>query len=151
MRTDIWVQDSQFHSLNTRLPFRLFGRQSKVRNRCLTWPPIDAQRCCVSDFIKQNPDLVAPGNAMQFLSDDNGNTYNRCHCTYYAPLCVCMISHWNSTSVWSNFEIGDLDFWRGEAYSKFFDFLDEAGGFYYEVNFFFKCKFLKPDRMTIPG
>jgi alpha 1,2-mannosyltransferase len=35
--------------------------------------------------------------------------------------------------VWSNFEIGDLDFWRGEAYSKFFDFLDQKGGFYYEV------------------
>lgn len=35
--------------------------------------------------------------------------------------------------VWSNFEIGDLELWRGEAYSKFFDFLDEKGGFYYEV------------------
>lgn len=35
--------------------------------------------------------------------------------------------------VWSNFEIGDLDFWRGEAYSKFFEFLDSKGGFYYEV------------------
>lgn len=33
---------------------------------------------------------------------------------------------------WSNFEIADLDFWRGEAYSKFFDFLDSKGGFYYE-------------------
>lgn len=38
-------------------------------------------------------------------------------------------------TVWSNFEIGDLEFWRGEAYSKFFDFLDEKGGFYYEVLF----------------
>lgn len=36
-------------------------------------------------------------------------------------------------AVWSNFEIGDLDFWRGEAYTKFFDFLDKKGGFYYEV------------------
>jgi hypothetical protein len=35
--------------------------------------------------------------------------------------------------VWSNFEIGDLALWRGEAYSKFFDFLDQKGGFYYEV------------------
>lgn len=52
--------------------------------------------------------------------------------------------------VWSNFEIGDLDFWRGEAYMKCkvplslnsmdtnvifvdFEFLDKAGGFYYEV------------------
>lgn len=38
----------------------------------------------------------------------------------------------HNTLVWSNFEIGDLDFWRGEAYSKFFDHLDQAGGFYYE-------------------
>lgn len=36
-------------------------------------------------------------------------------------------------TVWSNFEIGDLDLWRSEAYNKFVDFLDEKGGFYYEV------------------
>ncbi|KAF9005663.1 glycosyltransferase family 15 protein [Cyathus striatus] len=67
----------------------------------------------VKEFIHGNPDLVSPDNAMAFLSDDGGETYNRCH-------------------FWSNFEIGDLDLWRGEAYSKFFDFLDEKGGFYYE-------------------
>jgi hypothetical protein len=33
---------------------------------------------------------------------------------------------------WSNFEIADMDFWRGEAYSKFFEFLEAKGGFYYE-------------------
>lgn len=37
------------------------------------------------------------------------------------------------TAVWSNFEIADMDLWRNEAYSKFFDYLDEQGGFYYEV------------------
>lgn len=26
-----------------------------------------------------------------------------------------------------------MDFWRGEAYSKYFDYLDATGGFYYEV------------------
>jgi Glycolipid 2-alpha-mannosyltransferase len=35
--------------------------------------------------------------------------------------------------VWSNFEIADMDFWRGEAYSKFFEHLEMKGGFYYEV------------------
>jgi hypothetical protein len=35
--------------------------------------------------------------------------------------------------VWSNFEIGDMDLWRGEAYTKFFEFLDKKGGFHYEV------------------
>jgi hypothetical protein len=38
--------------------------------------------------------------------------------------------------VWSNFEIGNLNFWRGEAYMKFFEFLDSKGGFYYEVQQF---------------
>lgn len=36
--------------------------------------------------------------------------------------------------VWSNFEIGDMDFWRGETYMSFFEHLDQAGGFYYEVS-----------------
>lgn len=67
----------------------------------------------VKEFIKEYPDLVHPDNAMAFISDDNGETYNRCH-------------------FWSNFEIGDLDLWRSEGYMKFFDFLDKKGGFYYE-------------------
>jgi len=67
----------------------------------------------VKDFMTAHPELISPDNAMEFVSGDGGVTYNRCH-------------------FWSNFEIGDLDFWRGEAYSKFFDYLDKAGGFYYE-------------------
>ncbi|KAK7036092.1 glycosyltransferase family 15 protein [Favolaschia claudopus] len=67
----------------------------------------------VKDFMKQNPDTVAPDNAMGFLSENGGDGYNMCH-------------------FWSNFEIADLDFWRGPVYMKFFDFLDRTGGFYYE-------------------
>jgi alpha 1,2-mannosyltransferase len=67
---------------------------------------------------------------MNFLSSDGGDTYTRCHCK-------CSIqddlTRLTSILVWSNFEIGDLDFWRSEAYMKFFDFLDRKGGFYYEV------------------
>jgi alpha 1,2-mannosyltransferase len=33
---------------------------------------------------------------------------------------------------WSNFEIGNLDWLRSQAYSDFFDQLDEDGGFFYE-------------------
>ena len=32
--------------------------------------------------MEQNPDLVPPDNGMNFLSDDGGLTYNRCHCTF---------------------------------------------------------------------
>jgi hypothetical protein len=38
-------------------------------------------------------------------------------------------------AVWSNFEIADMDFWRSEAYTKFFEYLENTGGFYYEVSF----------------
>ncbi|KLO10665.1 glycosyltransferase family 15 protein [Schizopora paradoxa] len=67
----------------------------------------------VKEFLEENPGVTPENNAMAFLSDDNGESYNRCH-------------------FWSNFEIGDLDFWRNETYMKFFDFLDQKGGFYYE-------------------
>ncbi|KAF7317718.1 Glycosyltransferase family 15 protein [Mycena kentingensis (nom. inval.)] len=67
----------------------------------------------VREFVKDHPEYVVRDNAMGFLSDDGGETYNRCH-------------------FWSNFEIADLDLWRGEAYTKFFDYLDAKGGFYYE-------------------
>lgn len=36
-------------------------------------------------------------------------------------------------TVWSNFEIADMNFWRAPAYTAFFDYLDSTGGFYYEV------------------
>jgi alpha 1,2-mannosyltransferase len=67
----------------------------------------------VRDFMAAHPEYVADGNAMGFLSDNGGQTYNLCH-------------------FWSNFEIADLDFWRGEAYAAFFEHLDRTGGFYYE-------------------
>ena len=36
-------------------------------------------------------------------------------------------------TVFNNFEIADMDFWRGEAYTAFFNYLDRNGGFYYQV------------------
>jgi len=64
-------------------------------------------------FIKEYPQHIAEGNAMKFLSDDNGESYNHCH-------------------FWSNFEIGNLNFLRSQAYLDFFNYLDQAGGFFYE-------------------
>lgn len=66
----------------------------------------------VQNFAKTNSELVALDNNMRFLTEDNGATYNMCH-------------------FWSNFEIGDMDFFRLPTYSKFFDHLDREGGFYY--------------------
>jgi len=98
-------------------PFLVMQDENKVYGFTISLPEYPATIPtlwnAVKEFINANPDLVSEGNGMDFLSDDGGETYNRCH-------------------FWSNFEIGDLDLWRGEAYSKFFDFLDEKGGFYYE-------------------
>ncbi|KAF8461411.1 nucleotide-diphospho-sugar transferase [Kalaharituber pfeilii] len=67
----------------------------------------------VKDFIKEHPEHIAKDNSMNFISEDNGHSYNLCH-------------------FWSNFEIGDLNFWRSKAYMDFFEHLDKAGGFFYE-------------------
>lgn len=64
-------------------------------------------------FMKKHPEYIAKNNMLDFISDDNGLSYNLCH-------------------FWSNFEIASLDLWRGPAYSAYFDFLDKAGGFFYE-------------------
>ncbi|KAI0298254.1 glycosyltransferase family 15 protein [Russula brevipes] len=67
----------------------------------------------VRDFIAEHPEYIVQNSAMDFISDNGGADYNLCH-------------------FWSNFEIADMDFWRGEAYSAFFEYLDSRGGFYYE-------------------
>ncbi|KAF7794140.1 hypothetical protein EIP86_005271 [Pleurotus ostreatoroseus] len=67
----------------------------------------------VQNFMKEYPQYVSPDNAMAYMSEDGGKSYNLCH-------------------FWSNFEIADMDFWRGEAYTKYFEYLDQTGGFYYE-------------------
>ncbi|CAK5265052.1 unnamed protein product [Mycena citricolor] len=98
-------------------PFLFMQDESKKYGFTISLPEyertIPTLWATVRDFIKEYPELISPENAMGFLSDDGGLTYNNCH-------------------FWSNFEIADLDLWRGEAYTKFFDFLDSRGGFYYE-------------------
>ncbi|KAF2103512.1 glycosyl transferase [Rhizodiscina lignyota] len=64
-------------------------------------------------WMEKHPDQVAEGNSMKFVSDDGGKTYNHCH-------------------FWSNFEIGNLNWLRGQAYMDYFDQLDKDGGFFYE-------------------
>ncbi len=62
------------------------------------------------DYLK-NPQNF--DNLLQFISDDNGRSFNLCH-------------------FWSNFEVADLDFWRSKQYQEYFNYLDKAGGFFYE-------------------
>jgi len=64
-------------------------------------------------FMKAHPEHVVEDNSMGFLSDDGGDTYNHCH-------------------MWSNFEVGNLNWLRSKAYLDFFEALDQDGGFFYE-------------------
>jgi len=97
-----------------------------VRLTCILLPLLT-----IIEFVDTNPELISSDNAINFISDDGGVTYNSCHCKHIFSLSAIITDYPNI--VWSNFEIGNLDFWRSDAYSKFFDFLDEKGGFYYEV------------------
>lgn len=78
------------------------------------WP--ETQR-----FLAANPSYLSDNNMWEWITDDlarpehnkAANGYSTCH-------------------FWSNFEIGDLDFFRGEQYEAYFQHLDRAGGFFYE-------------------
>ncbi len=63
-------------------------------------------------FIAQYPHFIHPDNNLKMFTNADGG-YNLCH-------------------FWSNFEIASLKFLRSEAYMTYFDFLDRAGGFFYE-------------------
>jgi mannosyltransferase len=39
---------------------------------------------------------------------------------------------WSMCHFWSNFEIADLDWFRGNEYEEFFNIIDKDGGIYYE-------------------
>ena len=58
----------------------------------------------VQRFRTEHAGLVAQNNLMPWVTSPEG-AYNLCH-------------------FWSNFEIGNLNFFRTKAYMQFFDFLD---------------------------
>jgi len=64
-------------------------------------------------FAAAHPNLIHPEANLAWLLDPQNCGHNNCQ-------------------VFSNFEIGSLKLWRGEANEAYFDWLDKAGGFYYE-------------------
>lgn len=70
------------------------------------WPRTDA-------FIRASPHLLHPKADLSWLIDTNSSSYNNCQ-------------------FFSNFEIGSLSYWRSSQHQAYFDYLDKAGGFYYE-------------------
>lgn len=69
----------------------------------------------VQDFVKEgdHKKYLDPNNLEDFVATKSLKKYNYCH-------------------FWTNFEISDMDWLRGEAYMNLFNYLDKSGGFYYE-------------------
>lgn len=69
------------------------------------------------NFFAAHPGYLAKDNSLYFLTDQTNNFAE-------SQFCGC--------HMWSNYEVGDLRFWRSKQYLDYFDFLDKAGGFFYE-------------------
>ncbi len=72
------------------------------------------------EFIKLHPNYLNENGAFSWLTNQNlkdrndiTNGYSTCH-------------------FWSNFEIGNMDFFRSKPYNEYFKHLDKSGGFFYE-------------------
>lgn len=73
------------------------------------------------EFIAQHPEYIHENSAREWVEDSKrrpehnkkANGYSTCH-------------------FWSNFEIADMEFWRSKPYEDYFEYLDRAGGFFYE-------------------
>lgn len=76
------------------------------------WETIPTLWKTTQQFMEENKSLVTDKNSLSLIRKADGS-YNGCH-------------------FWSNFEIASLDFLRSKEYLKYFDFLDRAGGFFYE-------------------
>lgn len=98
-------------------PFRVMVEEGKKYSFVLSlyeyYETIPTLWDSTKKFMKNHPEHIAADNSMKFLSDDGGDTYNKCH-------------------FWSNFEVGSLDWLRSDAYIDFFNSLDQDGGFFYE-------------------
>ncbi|KAI7849650.1 nucleotide-diphospho-sugar transferase [Circinella umbellata] len=71
----------------------------------------------VMKFASENSDIVQstdnPKSLWDFVIDDDSQGFNKCH-------------------FWNNFQIADMNFFRGELYQRYFDFIDNSNGIFYE-------------------
>lgn len=98
-------------------PFKVMREGNYTYGWTMTMPEnkrtVETLWATVKDFIREKKPSMPLENMLDFVTDDNARTYNLCH-------------------YWSNFEIGDLDFFRSDQYQDYFEYLDKSGGFFYE-------------------
>ncbi|CAI5757844.1 unnamed protein product [Candida verbasci] len=110
-------------------PFELLRTKNKMYGFIITFleyeNTIPTLWQTVESFMKEYPQLIHPNNSIDFL------TTNETSLNHFIELFPSNSSY-NLCHFWSNFEIGNLNFFRSEEYNTFFNYLDKAGGFYYE-------------------
>ena len=71
-------------------PFRVMSEGNKSYSFVLSlyeyYDTIPTLWDSVKKFIGNHPEHLAPGNSMEFISDDGGETYNKCHFVRTGPL-----------------------------------------------------------------
>lgn len=67
-----------------------------------------------------NHKYIHPKGSFQFITENKQLPKNN------------QLAGYSTCHFWSNFEIADMEFFRGEAYTKWFEHLDSTGNFYYE-------------------
>lgn len=72
------------------------------------------------EFLKENPQYLNANGAFDWLREDMQRPE------------IASVAGYSTCHFWTNFEIVDMEFFRGEAYTKYFEYLDRSGGFYYE-------------------
>lgn len=106
-------------------PFTLMRTRNKLYGFVIAIPEyentIPTLWDTVKGFMDEFPQHLHPNNSLDFITTNDSDVF--AHTTN---------SEYNLCHFWSNFEIGNLDFFRGEAYEAYFHHLDMAGGFYYE-------------------
>lgn len=82
---------------------------------------LDTHNINPNDPTTLNNSLIHPNSAIDFLTD-----------SHYRPIHTHNASGYSTCHFWSNFEIGDMDFFRSPLYQAYFNHLDQSGGFFYE-------------------
>jgi mannosyltransferase len=103
-----WMED---HNKTYGFTINLYDGPDTVKS---LWPE-------TMKFVSDNNQYLHQNNAIKWLQDSEARPENNQKANGYS-----------TCHFWSNFEIGNMDFWRSEAYEKYFEHLDRAGGFYYE-------------------
>lgn len=80
----------------------------------------------VKGFMEKYPEHLNPNSAIDFITNRDTVGENSLHIDEMGA------EEYNMCHFWSNFEIGDLNFFRSKEYIDFFEYLSETGGFYYE-------------------